>query len=73
MCHQGVIQHEQLHGPAAPLDATYPPAYLGDDPRVREIGSGIADGTLTWRTVATHSAYSEDVFRGSVLKKRRPR
>jgi hypothetical protein len=32
-----------------------------DDPIRREIGSGIADGTMTWRTVATHSAYAEFV------------
>jgi hypothetical protein len=32
-----------------------------DDPTVREIGSGIADGTMTWQTVATHSAYAEFV------------
>lgn len=32
-----------------------------DDPMLREIGSGIADGTMTWHTVATHSAYAEFV------------
>lgn len=32
-----------------------------DDPMLREIGSGIADGTMTWHTVATHSAYTEFV------------
>lgn len=31
------------------------------DPMRREIGSGIADGTMTWRTVATSSAYAEFV------------
>jgi hypothetical protein len=30
-----------------------------DDPMTREIGSGIADGSMTWHTVATSSAYSE--------------
>jgi hypothetical protein len=29
-----------------------------DDPVTREIGEGRADGTLTWRTIATTSAYS---------------
>ncbi|OLF15702.1 hypothetical protein [Actinophytocola xanthii] len=29
-----------------------------DDPMLREIGTGIGDGTMTWRTVATHSAYA---------------
>jgi hypothetical protein len=32
-----------------------------NDPMLREISSGIADGTMTWRTVATHSAYAEFV------------
>lgn len=32
-----------------------------NDPMLREIGSGIADGTMTWHTVATHSAYTEFV------------
>ena len=32
-----------------------------DDPMVREIGNGIADGTMTWRTVATQSSYAEFV------------
>jgi hypothetical protein len=30
-----------------------------DDPMTREIGSGIADGSMTWHTVATSSVYSE--------------
>lgn len=30
-----------------------------DDPMTREIGSGLADGTMTWRTLATNSAYAE--------------
>jgi hypothetical protein len=29
----------------------------------REIGSGLADGSLTWRTVGTSSAYAEYVQR----------
>lgn len=29
-----------------------------EDPMTREIGSGIADGTMTWRTVASTSAYA---------------
>jgi hypothetical protein len=32
-----------------------------NDPMLREVGSGIADGTMTWHTVATHSAYKEFV------------
>ncbi|HEY0450404.1 hypothetical protein [Actinophytocola sp.] len=32
-----------------------------DDPMLREIGGGIADGSMTWHTVATHSAYAEVV------------
>lgn len=32
-----------------------------DDPMLREIGGGIAGGTMTWRTIATHSAYAEFV------------
>jgi hypothetical protein len=32
-----------------------------DDPMTREIGSGIADGSMTWHTVATNSAYSDYV------------
>lgn len=32
-----------------------------DDPMRREIGSGIADATMTWRTVATSFAYAEFV------------
>lgn len=32
-----------------------------DDPLCREIGSGIADGSMTWHTIATHSAYAEFV------------
>lgn len=34
-----------------------------DDPITREIGSGISDGTMTWRTVASTSAYSEYINR----------
>jgi len=30
-----------------------------DDPMLREIGSGIADGSMTWNTVAIHSAYAD--------------
>jgi hypothetical protein len=30
-----------------------------DDPRLREIGNGIADGTMTWLQVASSSAYAE--------------
>ncbi|HEV8556962.1 MAG TPA: hypothetical protein VGR06_11270 [Actinophytocola sp.] len=29
-----------------------------DDPVTREIGEGLVDGTLTWRTIARTSAYS---------------
>lgn len=29
------------------------------DPMTREIGSGIADGSMTWQDVATSSAYAE--------------
>jgi hypothetical protein len=29
------------------------------EPLTREIASGIADGSMTWRTVATSSAYAE--------------
>jgi hypothetical protein len=32
-----------------------------DDPMTREIGSGIAGGSMTWHTVATNSAYSDYV------------
>jgi hypothetical protein len=32
-----------------------------DDPITREIGSGLADGSMTWRDVATNSAYAESV------------
>jgi hypothetical protein len=32
-----------------------------DDPMTREIGSGIADGSMTWHTIATSSAYSDYV------------
>ncbi|MGQ0839855.1 hypothetical protein [Actinokineospora sp.] len=31
------------------------------DPITREIGSGIADGTMTWHTVATSSVYADYV------------
>jgi hypothetical protein len=41
-----------------------------DDPMTREIGSGIADGSMTWHTVATSSAYSAYVD-GSVEAMRR--
>ena len=34
------------------------------DPMIREIGSGLTDGTMTWHTVATSSAYAEQVNRG---------
>ncbi|MCT2586586.1 hypothetical protein [Actinophytocola gossypii] len=34
------------------------------DPMIREIGSGIADGTMTWHAVATSSAYAEQMNRG---------
>jgi len=30
-----------------------------NDPMVREIGSGLADGTMNWRTLATNSAYAD--------------
>ena len=33
------------------------------DPMTREIGSGLADGSLTWRAVGTSSAYAEYVQR----------
>ena len=32
-----------------------------NDPMLREIGSGIADRSMTWHTIATHSAYAEFV------------
>lgn len=32
-----------------------------DDPITREIGSGLADGSMTWHDVATSSAYAESV------------
>lgn len=35
-----------------------------DDPITREIGSGIADGSMTWHTVASTSAYAEYIDRG---------
>lgn len=35
-----------------------------DDPMTREIGAGIADGSMTWRTVASTSAYAEYIDRG---------
>lgn len=35
-----------------------------DDPMTREIGSGIADGTMTWRTVASTRAYADYIDRG---------
>jgi hypothetical protein len=31
------------------------------DPLTKEIGSGLADGSLTWRTIGTSSAYSDYV------------
>lgn len=34
-----------------------------DDPMTREIGSGIADGTMTWRTVASTRAYAAYIDR----------
>jgi hypothetical protein len=34
-----------------------------DDPMTREIGTGIADGTMTWRTVASTSAYADYIDR----------
>lgn len=34
------------------------------DPITREIGSGIADGTMTWRTVASTRAYADYIDRG---------
>ncbi len=33
------------------------------DPMTREIGNGIAGGTMSWRTLATNSAYSEFLTR----------
>lgn len=30
-----------------------------DDPMTREIGHGLAGGTMSWRTIATTSAYSD--------------
>lgn len=35
-----------------------------DDAMTREIGSGIADGTMTWRTVASTSVYADYIGRG---------
>jgi hypothetical protein len=35
-----------------------------DDPMTREIGNGIADGSMTWRTVASTSAYADYIGRG---------
>ncbi|GAB3449177.1 hypothetical protein [Actinophytocola sediminis] len=35
-----------------------------DDPMTREIGSGIADGTMSWRTVGSTGAYSDYLQRG---------
>lgn len=34
------------------------------DPVLREIGSGLADGSMTWRTVVTSSAYADYLSRG---------
>ncbi|GAA4429957.1 hypothetical protein GCM10023148_34550 [Actinokineospora soli] len=34
------------------------------DPLTKEIGAGLADGSMTWRTVASTSAYAEFVGRG---------
>ena len=34
-----------------------------DDPLTREIGEGLAGGTMSWHTVATTSAYSDFVDR----------
>jgi hypothetical protein len=41
-----------------------------DDPMTREIGSGIADGTMTWRTVASTSAYADYIDRGVEVMRR---
>lgn len=35
-----------------------------DDPMTKEIGTGIADGSMTWHTVAANSAYSDYVDHG---------
>lgn len=40
-----------------------------DDPMTREIGAGIAGGTMTWRSVATDAAYA-DYFEQSVTAMR---
>jgi hypothetical protein len=40
-----------------------------DDPMLREIGSGVADGSMTWSTLATNSAYA-DLLEESLAKAR---
>jgi hypothetical protein len=35
--------------------------FSAQPPALRELGSGIADGTMTWHTVATHSTHAEFV------------
>jgi hypothetical protein len=35
------------------------------DPMTREIGSGLADGSMTWRSVATSSAYADHLEQGA--------
>jgi hypothetical protein len=35
------------------------------DPMTKEIGSGLADGSMTWRSVATSSAYAEFLEQGA--------
>jgi hypothetical protein len=35
-----------------------------DDPMAKEIGEGLAGGTMSWRTIATTSAYADFVDRG---------
>lgn len=37
---------------------------VSDDPLAREIGEGLAAGTMSWRTIATTSAYSDFLDRG---------
>ncbi len=38
----------------------------------REIGAGLADGSMTWRTVATSAPRADDEpYSGNVLKRRK--
>lgn len=57
-------KYEQVAKDPAMLERMFVEAMrTSTDPMTREIGSGLADGSLSWRTVGTSSAYAEYLAR----------